>query len=342
MAAPSRIARAADGDVGAVHAKMTSAATAFHLPPTVPLRRFAGVGYCGTWALWVWMRLIAALPLSASLAIHRGLGRALFHLSKRRRQIVYRNLEICFPELEDQARWTLARRAFESLGASFAESSSAWFAPYRLRRDRYRIVGLEHVLRALEHGKGVILYTGHFTPLEICGRPLKALIPRFACMFSRRSNKLLEQIQLRGRMRIAHELIPSDNIRLLLKCLRGNAAVWYAPDQADVANGELLPFFDEPAMTSTATARIARISGATVIPFSYRRLPGELRYELVFHAPPADLPSGDCVADTRQLVHELEQFIRQSPEQYLWMHRRFKGRPAGFGDPYAAPAAPRG
>jgi KDO2-lipid IV(A) lauroyltransferase len=151
-------------------------------------------------------------------------------------------------------------------------------------------------------------------------------------MFSRRSNELLDAFQRRGRTRISNEQIPSDDVRGLLRALRGNAVAWYAPDQA-YSGGELIPFFGEPAMTNVATSKIARLTGAALIPLSFRRVAGA-RYELRFHAPLAGFPSDDPVADTRRLVRILELAVRAAPEQYVWFHRRFRSRPYEQTDPY--------
>ena len=279
------------------------------------------------------MRFSAALPLSWALFVHRGFGRVLHRLASRQRRVVVRNLEICFPDLAPHEIAALARRHFESIGMSFAECARAWFASDRRLKSLFRIVGTEHLHRALARGKGVILYTGHFTTLELCGRPFKQLVPHFAVMFSHRSCELLEEVQRRGRERIAHQAIASDNVRSMLRALEANTVVWYAPDQA-YAYGRLVPFFGEPAMTNLATSKLARLSGAAIVPFSYRRLAGA-RYELEFHAPLDGIPSADVLADTQRLVHVLEESIRSCPDQYQWLHRRFNRRPATLPDLYA-------
>jgi hypothetical protein len=133
-------------------------------------------------------------------------------------------------------------------------------------------------------------------------------------MFSHRSNALLDEIQRRGRQRLAHDAVPSDNGRALLRALKRNAAVWHAPDQMH-SNGELLPFFG-PAMTSLATSKLARLSGAPVVPFSFRRSDERGHYELEFHEPARDVQTADARASTRALVSRLEDFIRAAPEQY--------------------------
>lgn len=299
------------------------------------LRSFWHPRHWPAWCLVAWLRAWAALPLPCSLANHRVYGRATYSLARRPRHVARRNLELCFPQLVAADRERLVERHFESMGMSVAEIAFAWFAADRRIRDRFTIRGLEHVAAALARGRGAILYTGHFTSLELCGRPLRLALPNFTVMFSRRSNELLDEIQRRGRLRVAHEAVPSDNVRALLRALKRNAAVWYAPDQAH-SHGELVPFFGEPAMTSLATVRLARLSGAPVVPFSYRRSDERGHYELEFHGPLLDLPSGDALADTRALVVRLESFVRAAPEQYQWLHRRFKGRPANWPDPYAA------
>jgi KDO2-lipid IV(A) lauroyltransferase len=159
-------------------------------------------------------------------------------------------------------------------------------------------------------------------------------------MFSHRSNPLLDEVQRRGRLREAHEAFPSDNVRAMIRSLQRNAAVWYAPDQSH-AEGELVPFFHELAMTNVATSKLARLTGAVVVPFAYRRSDAKGRYELTLYPPLEDFPTQDPVEDTRRLVRHLEDFIRSAPEQYQWLYRRFKDRPAPLPDLYANLRAPR-
>jgi KDO2-lipid IV(A) lauroyltransferase len=296
--------------------------------------RFAAPRFWPMWLLVFWMRFSAALPLSWSLFLHRPVGPVLYRVAKRQRRTALRNLEICFPELEPREIEALAKKHFASIGMWFAECSMAWFASPRRVDALFRISGAEHLQSALAKGKGVILYTGHFTTLEICGRPFKNLVPHFAAMFSHRSNALLEAVQARGRAGLAHETIPSDNVRVMLRSLKNNAAVWYAPDQS-YSFGRLVPFFHELAMTNVATSKLARLSGAVVVPFAYRRVDAEARYELEFHPPLEDFPTDDPVADTARLVKVLEGFIRAAPEQYQWIHKKFKGRPPELPDLYA-------
>lgn len=325
-------------------ARVSSTSTAAPIPPPgadtagaepTPLRRYWQPRFWPVWALWVWMRFTACLPLDWALFVHERLGAVLYRVRSRERRVVLRNLELCFPELTHTERTRLAKRHFESYGAALAECAVAWFAPDARLENRFDVVGLENLTKALAHGKGVVLYTGHFTALEISGRILKTFVPELACMFSHRSNELMNEIQRRGRRRCAHQSISNGQVRSMLSSLKRNAVVWYASDQFhDGRSAALIPFFSEPAMTNTAASRIARSTGAAVIPFAYRRLALPTRYELRFYPPLDDFPSADPAGDTRRLVLMLEQFIRASPEQYLWAHRRFKRR-TGLPDAYA-------
>ena len=260
-------------------------------------------------------------------------------LSRRRRRIVRRNLELCFPELAPHEINAIMARHFASVGAFFAELAHAWYRPAEQRAHLFRIEGVEHLHDAVAKGKGALLYLGHFTTLEICAPMIKPLVPLYAFMFRGRRNPLLNALQTRGRAGCAHISVANDSIREMLALLAKNAVVFYAPDQARIDSGELVPFFSHPAMTSTAPSRLARLSGAAIVPLFFRRLPDDSGYLLRFQSPPPDVPSSDVLADTVKLTAVLESFIRECPEQYFWTHRKFKDRP-GVADAYRESAGP--
>jgi KDO2-lipid IV(A) lauroyltransferase len=288
------------------------------------------------WPVWLfdgWLRFSAALPWSVSLSIHKVLGRISGVFSRRRRRIVRRNLALCFPSLDGREIDAITRRHFANVGAFVAELAWAWYGSPERRARLYRIEGVEHLNAAVARGKGVVLYTGHFTSMEICGPAIKSLVPLYAFMFRQRRNPLLNALQTRGRRSYAHISVANDDVREMLALLARNAVVWYAPDQARVDTGQLVPFFSQPAMTSTAPSRLARVSGAAIVPFFYRRLPDDSGYLLRFHAPLSGVPSRDAIGDTVKLTAVLESFIRECPEQYFWTHRKFKNR-RGVDDAY--------
>jgi KDO2-lipid IV(A) lauroyltransferase len=187
----------------------------------------------------------------------------------------------------------------------------------------------------LAEGRGALLAGGHFTPLEVGFAVLEALTPRVATMYRTQRNAMMDVMIRRGRYRFAKQQIPRDNVRALLRTLRDGYAVGYLPDQTYLGNqSELLPFFGEPAVTNTATSKLASISGCAVLPYFFRRLPNG-NYRVDIGAPLADFPSDSPRRDAERLFGLLEAYIRLAPEQYLWLYKKFKGRPPPLPDPYA-------
>lgn len=300
-----------------------------------PLRRFWAPRYWPAWLLVGWLRFTASLPWRFAIASHKRIGWICWRLMTRHRLIVERNIELCFPELDADEVHRLVRQHFESLGACLAETALAWFGKVN-ESVPFHIEGDEHVYAALARGRGVILYTGHFTPLEICAPALNETFPLFGFMFHARRNALINEIQRRGRRRSSRLSFPSNDVRAMLYALKRNSVIWYAPDQNFSSKSSIiLPFFGEPAAVNTATARLARVSGAAIVPFSYRRLPNGEGYELRFE--PALERIDDDEACTRSLLDVLERFIRECPDQYAWTHRRLKHRPTELPEPEPEP-----
>jgi KDO2-lipid IV(A) lauroyltransferase len=218
---------------------------------------------------------------------------------------------------------------------SFVEMGIGWFTPIERLLQRVDIHGREHLERALARERGVLLVGGHFTSLEVGFAVLEALSPRVSTMYRTQRNAMMDIMIRRGRHRFAKRQIPRDNVRALLRTLRDGYAVGYLPDQTYLGNqSELLPFFGEPAVTNTATTKLAAISGAAVLPYFFRRLPsGDYRVDI--GEPLADFPSDSPKRDTERLFGLLEDYIRLAPEQYLWLYKKFKGRPATLPDAYA-------
>ncbi len=274
-------------------------------------------------------RLIAWLPFRLQLALGRTLGRLAFYLMRGRRRIARTNIALCFPQLDQSARRALLREHFQSLGLGVVETAMSWWSPAARLRHLAKIEGLEHLEAALAHGRGVILLSAHFTTLEIGGR-LLALHAPFHVLYRTHKNAAFEDVMRRARELHFEKAIARDDMRGMLKSLKANMPVWYAPDQNYGAEHSIfVSFFGIPAATITATARLARISGARVVPFFQQRLPGSAGYQLCLYPALENFPTDDEQADTQRINDLIEAEIRKMPAQYLWAHRRFKSRPPG-------------
>lgn len=276
-----------------------------------------------TWLLVLPFGLLPYFPWKLQFACGRLVGRLAFRLAHRRRAITRTNLELCFPDMSSAARETLARQHFEALGIGLMETALSWFAPDWRLRPRMRIEGLEHLERASEAGRGVILLTAHFTTLEVGGSMLAMNHPVMA-VYHPDKNAVIDHLMTARRSRRTAGVIERGDLRSMLTSLRKNATIWYAPDQAYVRKGWVAaPFFGTPAPTNTATSRIAQSTGAAVVPFFVKRT-DDGYYRIRILPPLEQFPSGDHEADAARVNAVLEEGIREAPAQYLWSHDRFK------------------
>jgi KDO2-lipid IV(A) lauroyltransferase len=289
------------------------------------------------WPSWIALGLLwlcsRFLSYRTALAIGRLLGRLIYRLSPRRRHIASVNLTICFPDMNETERNQLLRHHFDSLGIGLLMIGFAWWARDETLRPLVEIEGLEHLQRSLAHGRGVILLSAHFTDLEMTGRLLSLFQP-ISVMYRPNENPVIEWAFSRNRHQRFEGAIQRNDIRQVVRTLKRNLPVWYAPDQSFKGrNSTLAPFFGEPAGTNTATSRLAKISGSEVILFSGYRKDDDSGYRLILHPPMADFPSGDPQQDAIRINGLIEKSIGYATAQYLWIHRRFKKRKV-IPDPY--------
>lgn len=297
--------------------------------PRLLQRRFLTPRYWGTWLALALFRVVVALPYSAQMAFGRWLGRLIGRYSGYRRHVVRTNLELCFPHWDDRKRMDIERQTFESFGMGLVEEGLAWWVPDRRLRGLAHVEGWEHLHRALRQGRGVLLLTAHLTSLEICGRLMQSEV-KTAYTYRQHENPLLDVIIRRGRNRRSAGGVPNTDARALVRFLRQNRALWIAADQDFGAEHSIfVPFFGIPAATLPVLSRLARLSGAAVVPFQNMRQPDGKGYLLRFEPPLAGFPSDDVAADARRMNEIIERWVAEAPEQYLWTHRRFKTRPAG-------------
>ena len=290
------------------------------------------------WPVWVGMgllRIICLLPHRIALGIGSLIGRLAHATGGSRRAIVRRNIELCFPELSAAERDALALAHFKALGMALIEMGLGRWASDRHLQSITRLTGVEHVNAALESGRGVIMLAAHFTTLEVSGRVLGNAIPPFDAVFRKNRSEFMTELQRTGREVSADETIEKRDIKKMVRSLRKGKAVWYAPDQSYNRKGsEVIEFFGVPAMHTTATSTLARLGKAVVVPFFPRRLE-DGTYELLLLPAFDEFPGDDPVADTRRYLEALETHVRSCPEQYFWIHRKFKDLPDGYPDYYA-------
>jgi KDO2-lipid IV(A) lauroyltransferase len=289
------------------------------------------------WPAWLGVaaiKLIARLPYPALAWLGRRLGALALHLNSARRHIARVNIDLCFPQLSPAEREALVEANLRDIGMMLVEFALGWMGTDRaLSKLPLTVEGIEHLAAARAAGRGVLLVGGHFSHLELSARLVSSRIS-IAGMYRKMDSAVFEWAVLRARLHYADAMFDKDDLRGTVKYLRAGGTVWYAPDQ-DMRSKDsaFVPFFGVPAATITATHHLARLSGAAVIPFFHRRLPGG-GYALRLGAPLADVPSTDAAADTAKVNGCIEQMVREAPAQYLWVHKRFKTRPAGFPDVY--------
>jgi KDO2-lipid IV(A) lauroyltransferase len=300
-----------------------------------PLYSYWTPKYWPTWLGMGLLRLLCLLPHRVSLAAGRGIGRLAHRFGGSRRAVVRRNIELCFPQLSPEERDALAFEHFKALGMTLVEMGLGRWASDRYLASITKIEGTEHVHQAIASGRGVILLAAHFTTIEISGRVLATHIPPFDGVYRKNRSEFVTELQRSGRERTVASTIEKRDVKKVVRSLRACRPVWYAPDQSYNRKGaEVIPFFGVPSMQTTATSTLARLGNAAVIPFFPRRLP-DGRYEMTLLPPFENFPSDDAIADTMRYNEVLEAHIRSCPEQYFWIHRKFKDLPEGYPDYYA-------
>ncbi|EPC01205.1 lipid A biosynthesis acyltransferase [Litchfieldella anticariensis FP35 = DSM 16096] len=290
---------------------------------------FAHPRYWPTWMAIGLMRLCAWLPWRAKLLLGKSLGLLAWCLAKRRRHITDTNLRLCFPEKSEDERRALVRETFIANGIGVLETATGWCRDPEHLRHRVTFKGQEHMARVQAEGKGALIIGVHFSTLDL-GGALHSLFFPADVVYRPHDNPLFERFMTRARNRIFGTAIDRHDLRGVVRRIKSGHNVWYSPDQ-DFGRGASVfaPFFGVEAASIKLTAKIARMTGAPVMPLMFHRNPDNRTYTLEYLPPLDDFPSGDEVADAARVNAFIETAIRKRPEQYLWLHRRFKTRPKG-------------
>lgn len=284
------------------------------------------------WSGWILIAILWSVgkcPVRVGLWLTAPVGALLYRLMKRRGAVARRNIERCFPNLEPDELEKLLRAHFRSLARTLFETAWCWGMSRRRFQSMARIDGLEHLLEAKKAGRGVLLITNHMTCLEIGGRVSSEAAP-VTGVYRPLGNEVIEWYQNRGRLRYAQAMVSKREMRSAIRYLRKGGILWYAPDQDFGPHQSMfVPFFGIPTATLEATHKLIALTGCAVVPMFPEFLPQERKYLLRIQPPLADFPGEDAAADLARLNAEMEAHIRRVPDQYWWIHRRFKTRPEG-------------
>ena len=299
------------------------------------LYRFWTPNYWPLWILLGLLRLIIMLPHSARLKVGFAIGRLGHWAIASRRAVTRRNIELCFPDLSEEERNKLARAHFESLGASFIEMGLGTWASDEELLKLTKVEGTENITKHTDKGVGVILVSAHFTTLEISGRILSTMIPPFDVVYRDHKNPMITAILRGNRERSVRRVIEKNDIRQMVRSLREGVAVWYAPDQSySGKQSAVLPFFGVPCMTNTAMGNLGKLGRAVAVPYFPHRL-ADGTYKVSILPALEDFPADDVETDALRYNQMLEQGVMVCPEQYYWIHKKFKNLPEPHENYYA-------
>ncbi len=288
--------------------------------------------YWGTWLFFgVWF-LIAQLPFRVQIWMAKGLGALMYRFAKQRRHIAEKNIQLCFPQLSEKDQQQLVSDNFTSTAFAFFETGIAWFWAQSRLKKLFDVEGLEQLQQYQDKNQGALLLILHFTTLEMWGVACNQLLNNIDMTYRPHRNPVYDLIQSKGRARHnpTSSVIAVGDVRGMVRSLRSGNFISYFPDQDHgVKHSVFAPFFGQPTATVTALARLIKMSRVPVVPLMCVRDIDGSGYSLRVLPAWENYPSGDDEVDARTLNQHVEACILEQPDQYLWIHRRFKSRPEG-------------
>ncbi|AGC03690.1 Lipid A biosynthesis lauroyl acyltransferase [Candidatus Blochmanniella chromaiodes str. 640] len=286
------------------------------------------------WLIWIGIGTLYILVLLPYPVIHylgTRIGRITKYFMTNRMRIIRRNLELCFPNLPSQEQKNLFNKNCESIGMGVFETGMAWFwSEHRIKRW-FKINGLDSITKARKKNQGILLIGMHFFTLELGARILGMLNPGIG-VYRPNNNPLLNWLQTKGRLRSNKTMLDRTNIKGMIKALQHGEIVWYAPDHDyGYKNSVFTPLFAVSNAASTiGTYILTKIAKPAIVPFVARRLPNVLGYELlILPNQQNEIPLDTNINMIKHINKVIEQVILLAPDQYMWLHRRFKTRPPG-------------
>lgn len=285
------------------------------------------------WLTWFGLGvlfLLVQLPYPVLYKLGVWMGRTSMRFLKRRVTIARRNLELCFPDMDIEQRERQVVGNFESLGMGLLETGMAWFWPDKRVKRWFNVTGINHLQAAQHNSRGVLVIGVHFMSLELGGRAMGLCQPMMA-MYRPHNNKAMEWAQTKGRMRSNKAMLDRKDLRGMVNALKRGEAVWFAPDQDYGPRGSVFaPLFAvDQAATTSGTFMLARLAKPALLPVVLIRRPHGRGYDLLIQPALENYPINDEIAAAAYMNKVVENEIMRAPEQYLWLHRRFKTRPTG-------------
>ncbi|PCJ25464.1 MAG: lipid A biosynthesis acyltransferase [SAR86 cluster bacterium] len=284
------------------------------------------------WPTWLGLGLmwsVAQLPFALQIRMGQLLGVMSYYLARERRHICEVNLRLCFPHLNELEQRQLVKKTFISNGIGLIEVAISWFRDPEDYRSRTTVSGLQNLEAALAEGRGVLLLCAHFTTLEFGGF-LFNLYQKMDVTYRPNKNPLFQAAMFKGRKRHFANVFDRKDVRGAMRSLKAGRILWYAPDQDYGAKHSVfVPFFGNQAATITATSRFTKVNNSAVVFFSHYRNEDNSGYHLDFSPALSGYPTDNDKEDAITINKLIEAAIRKQPDQYLWLHKRFKTQAAG-------------
>ena len=276
--------------------------------------------------VFVFMWLVHLLPFRAMAWVGNAAGSILFWLIPERRRVTRINLQKCFPQMPAAEREKLARAAFRAFCRAFIDRGVLWWGSQERIKRMVRVEGVEHLNSA---GPRILILAPHFAGLDAAGIRI-AMLREMCSLYSRQKDPRFDALLLKSRIRWGGWVVSrQEGLRKVLRAIKSGLPFYYLPDLDFGPKGSIfVPFFGVPAATVLGLPYIARSTGAVVVPCVARMLPGG-GYVAQFYPAWSDYPSGDDAADVRRMTAFIEERVLEMPEQYHWLHKRFKTRPEG-------------
>ncbi|MCC8378439.1 MULTISPECIES: kdo(2)-lipid IV(A) palmitoleoyltransferase [Xenorhabdus] len=286
--------------------------------------------YWFTWFGLTILWLLVQLPYPVLMRLGASAGKLSRHFLKRRERITCRNIELCFPHISEEEKENMIAANFASLGMALAETGIAWFWSDRAVKRLFNVSGLENLHSAQSEKNGVMLIGIHFMSLELGGR-ISGLCQPMMAMYRPHNNLVMEYVQTKGRMRSNKAMIDRRDLKKMVRFLKQGESVWFAPDLDYGPKGSTFaPFFAvEKAATTNGTFVLFRLAKPAMVPIILIRNKNNDGYKLIIEPALNNYPHTDESSAAAYMNKVIERQIMHAPEQYLWLHRRFKTRPAG-------------